>query len=553
MVDGSIGLVEADSVNLKAYCSWKNCSQAISELKFSPDGKLLAAGSRDGNIYIYVCNDDRKTFRRQAVCRGHSSCVTHIDFSSNSMYLQSNGSDLALLMWDIQGNQIKSVSSLRDIVWATLTCVLGWSVQGIFDKRGSYDGVNACSAVPQVGDIVTGNTDHSVKLFRYPSLSPGSLHQSYRGHASTVTCVRFSYNRRHVISLGGDDCTVLLWAHTMEQAESSDDEDANPESLPGSPRVPDVAVVDTRKEIGDVGPRSLLQEAVNSNQTAEVIAQIARLEGPNRGQGDRAAQPWKCAITEPSSWNASTGGTDVDLELQWIHGYRAHDCRNNVRYSAAGSVVYTAAAVGIVYSKSAGKQKFFLGAHCDDIISLAAHPSGQLFATGETGRQPSIIVWSSQDVHTVARMDFSHKIGIPLLSFNSRGDLLASVGLDEDHTLVVHDWAKNITILRTPTDKRKVLCMCYLADLASSLKPSLPLTAANATATNYDYKIASNNIIVTAGYKHIKFWWNQGQNISSQRGIYGKEERETIISVASGTPGEPCYVYVRAPPFLMDL
>ena len=127
----------------------------------------------------------------------------------------------------------------------------------------------------------------------------------------------------------------------------------------------------------------------------------------------------------------------MDLELQWIHGYRAHDCRNNVRYSAAGSVVYTAAAVGIVYSKSAGKQKFFLGAHSDDIISLAAHPSGQLFATGETGRQPSIIVWSSQDVHTVARMDCSHKLGIPLLSFNSRGDLLASVGLEEDHTLEI--------------------------------------------------------------------------------------------------------------------
>lgn len=50
--------------------------------------------------------------------------------------------------------------------------------------------------------------------------------------------------------------------------------------------------------------------------------------------------------------------------------YRAHDCRNNVRYSCAGSIVYTAAAVGVVYSKSAGRQKFFQGGHASDIIGM---------------------------------------------------------------------------------------------------------------------------------------------------------------------------------------
>ena len=40
-----------------------------------------------------------------------------------------------------------------------------------------------------------------------------------------------------------------------------------------------------------MGPRSLLQEAVNSNQPVEIIAQIARLEGPQR-DGPRSVQPW---------------------------------------------------------------------------------------------------------------------------------------------------------------------------------------------------------------------------------------------------------------------
>ena len=530
MIDGSIGLVEADNPTLKAYSTWKNCSQPISDLKFSPDGKLLSAGSEDGNIYNYICNDDHKTFRRLSVCRGHCGSITHIDFSSNSQYIQSNGSDSTLLFWDVQGNQIKSASSLRDITWATLTCVMGWAVQGIVDGGGCcVDDINSCSAVPEVGDIVTGTADHCVKLYRYPSLHPGSLHQSYRGHASTVTCVRFSYNRRHVISLGGDDCTVLLWEHTMEHGESSGDDEPGPHSKKDSKSA------DTRNEIGDVGPRSLLQEAINSNQPTEVTAQIAKLEGPQRDRGTRAVQPWKRAISEPSSWTPALGGTDVDLNLQWIHGYRAYDCRNNVRYSAAGLIVYSAAAVGVVYSKSAGKQKFYVGAHSDDIISVAAHPSGQLFATGETGRQPSILVWNSQDMRTVARLDLSHRFGVPLLSFNSKGDLLGSVGLDDDHTLVVHDWSQNITLFRTPTDKRDVLCMCYLTDNLSDIKSTLPFTV---PAINYLNTSATHNIIVTAGYKHVKFWWGQGQNVSSQRGIFGKEIRDTIMCVASGSRGE---------------
>jgi WD40 repeat protein len=525
MIDGSIGLVEAESAGLKAYSTWKNCSEAIADLKFSPDGLYLAAGCKDGNIYLYIRNDDKKTFRRQAVCRGHMGAVTHLDFSANSQYLQSNGADHALLFWDVRGNQVKLASSLRDTTWATFTCVLGWPVQGVFQEGGSFDDVHSCCAVPAVGDTITGNADHCVKLYRYPAIHAGSLHQSYRGHASGVSCVRFSYNRRHAISLGEDDCTILLWAHTMEQEESSGDDEAGDisQSTGGLGEV-----IDSRKEIGDLGPRSLLQEAVNSNQPIEVIAQIARLEGPQR-DGPRTVQPWKAGILEPSSWVNEMGGTDVDLELQWIHGYRSHDCRNNVRYSAAGSVVYTAATVGVVYSRSAGKQKFFLGAHADDIIGIAAHPSGQLFATGETGRQPSVIVWSSQDMRSMARIECSHLTGVPLLAFNSKGDLLASIGLDENHTLAVHDWAKNVTVLRTHTDKREVFCMCYLADSPSDFQP---------ISSTIDREAASTNVIVTGGYKHVKFWWSNGQNISSQQGIFGKEERDIIMCVASGTPGK---------------
>jgi hypothetical protein len=37
--------------------------------------------------------------------------------------------------------------------------------------------------------------------------------------------------------------------------------------------------------------------------------------------------------------------------------------------------------------------------------------------------------------------------------------------------------------------------------------------------------------------KHVKFWWHCGHNISSQKGIWGKERPETILCAASAATG----------------
>ena len=58
---------------------------------------------------------------------------------------------------------------------------------------------------------------------------------------------------------------------------------------------------------------------------------------------------------------------DGHLQLEWVHGYRGHQCRNNLYYTAAGEVVYFVAGVGVVYNTVEKKQRFYLG-HSDDII-----------------------------------------------------------------------------------------------------------------------------------------------------------------------------------------
>ena len=76
--------------------------------------------------------------------------------------------------------------------------------------------------------------------------------------------------------------------------------------------------------------------------------------------------------------NRVTGVTDMSgrsgrsapaaqLRLEWVYGYRGHQCRNNLHYTAGREMVYFVAGVGVVYNAREHRQKFFLG-HTDDII-----------------------------------------------------------------------------------------------------------------------------------------------------------------------------------------
>lgn len=55
------------------------------------------------------------------------------------------------------------------------------------------------------------------------------------------------------------------------------------------------------------------------------------------------------------------------LRLEWVYGYRGHQCRNNLWYTASGEIVYFVAGVAVVYGVADRRQRFFLE-HDDDIV-----------------------------------------------------------------------------------------------------------------------------------------------------------------------------------------
>jgi small GTP-binding protein len=205
------------------------------------------------------------------------------------------------------------------------------------------------------------------------------------------------------------------------------------------------------------------------------------------------------------------------LMLDHVHGFRGQDCRNNVSYAKDGTIVYTAAAVAICMDPKTMRQRFMSG-HTDDIISLTMthvtkkRGSFSICATGEVGRSPKIIVWESNSMRQLQTIRGAHQRGVTQLAFSPDGTTLASIGLDDNNSMSLHDWKKGVSLLRVRTGPDKVFGL--------SFQPG--------TETNP----MDDSRLVTVGFKHMTFWKRSGKSqISPRNARFGRDLAGTMTIV----------------------
>ena len=82
-------------------------------------------------------------------------------------------------------------------------------------------------------------------------------------------------------------------------------------------------------------------------------------------------------------------------------------------------MVYNVAALGVVYSGHTHSQRFY-SAHSDDILCLAQHPSRDVVATGQVGRDPAVHVWETASLETLAVLKGQHSRGVCAVAFSGQ-------------------------------------------------------------------------------------------------------------------------------------
>lgn len=206
--------VAMDAETRDIYASQTDGHETIQVVKLSPNGKLLALGSRDNNVYIYQVTqvDHRPRFNRMGRCMGHSSFITQMDWAADSFHLRTNSGDHEILFWNTEiCRQITQPSQLRDLEWSSDTCPLSFSTFGVWPEGADGTDINSCCASHSQKLIATGDDSGRVNLYGYPACHPKSLHHSYAGHSSHVTNVCFLHDDTRVLSSGGNDSSIIQW------------------------------------------------------------------------------------------------------------------------------------------------------------------------------------------------------------------------------------------------------------------------------------------------------------------------------------------------------
>ena len=257
-----------------------------------------------------------------------------------------------------------------------------------------------------------------MNVYRYPATlegENGAPHHEYLGHSSHVTMVRW-ISDKYLISTGGNDKCVFQWKavagddhagdnikHSINEKDVEEEVQSLFETGPGGgdefmavkPWLGAVhaPVAWSSKDPAKLPPffaalgemssqHSSLRPSLVGGDDPELISRNRKINV------SRVAEIYNKHVTVASEVRKTMSLSGVDngaqpdgdeLELEWVHGYRGFDSRNNVFYinndstTKTRSIVYHAASLGIMLTiqlDGTSKQSYFRG-HNDDITSMA--------------------------------------------------------------------------------------------------------------------------------------------------------------------------------------
>ncbi|CAK0907188.1 unnamed protein product [Prorocentrum cordatum] len=202
--------------------------ERVSDMKFSPGGGVLAAGSWDQQVYLYRIELDATStlsVHAHRTLTGIPASVTHLQFSGSGEVLMVNSSDAQILYFDGHtGERCTAPAKFKDTAWGTpWTCVCGWPVMGMWAANKDLDitDINACCSLDFVPRgrralLAFGDDLMRLQLSHFPAFSEDQGCRRYNGHGSHVTSVRVAPpgaggDSSVLVTAGGRDCALLQW------------------------------------------------------------------------------------------------------------------------------------------------------------------------------------------------------------------------------------------------------------------------------------------------------------------------------------------------------
>lgn len=500
--NGYVTIIETNNyVTIKTL---KDRTDAISCIKFSPDDKYLAVGGADTDLIVY---DVQKGFKFESKMVSHNTTVTKLDFSVDSVFIQSVDTNGRLLYNKTTEKKIFPKGKMsKDVVWSTWSLPAGMPVKGIWSgcyNEGDIKSIDIMNYSNENRIAAIGDNYGNIKLFDFPSFKPNASYNRFVGHSSCVSNVKFNAKGDHLFSIGSKDKTILQWKVINEgptdNFEYQDEIDKDNEQK--------------YKELDE------LQQEDPEKMNYRVEDYDLRIEDENTGKSFleeiKKANPDEYRGFQKSRGNAP----ENNLSIKHVFGFRCYDTKNSVKYTSnQNKVLFISSGLGVVMDMSSKKQSFFFQ-HKNEVVSIALHPKQNICATGEMinpknnlcnseiygtkNNMVSIYVWDVENKNVISHLRGFHLNAVSHLLFSPDGTKLLSLGKDPDHSCAIYDWLNERIITTTKIDRYQVTDVCF----------------------------KDNNEFLTIGTKHIKWWTLHGSNLTCKRGKWSAEKAEPLVSV----------------------
>ncbi|PFH52231.1 hypothetical protein AMATHDRAFT_74295 [Amanita thiersii Skay4041] len=196
--------------------------EVVLTLDHSPDGVLLASGSKDKTARIWapfvsINNAESWDYRCIAVCEGHAESVGTVAFSKkqgidsskpSQCFFFTGSQDRTIKMWDVSNIPLSANDTTEIIRCKSLT------TQKAHDKD-----INSLDVSPNDRLLASGSQDRTVKIFEIEYVAGSSkapprgelkLIGTCKGHKRGIWTVRFSRTER-VLATGSGDKSIKLW------------------------------------------------------------------------------------------------------------------------------------------------------------------------------------------------------------------------------------------------------------------------------------------------------------------------------------------------------
>ena len=170
--------------------------RAVSSVKFSPDGLLLASSSADTTVRLW----NTSNWKCAHVLQGHLQGVSDAAFSADSRFLATASDDRTIIIWDVgAGTLLKTLRGHANFVF----CVA-------FNPQGNL--------------LASGSFDESLRVW---DVKTGRCLKVLPAHSDPVSAVHFNCDGTLIVS-GSHDGLCRIWDTSTGQCLKTLIDDDNP-------------------------------------------------------------------------------------------------------------------------------------------------------------------------------------------------------------------------------------------------------------------------------------------------------------------------------------